>query len=130
MADSSGFFADNQANWDDRAAHHEASGYGIRALIDDPNHISHTVRMDMPHLGDLRGLNVAHLQCHLGTDTISLSRLGARRVVGLDFSPEAVARARRISQDCSSNAEFIQANECRVRPGQRVRRVGGPEWRL
>ncbi len=110
MADNNSFFADNQANWDDRAAHHEASGYGTRALIDNPTHISHTVRMDMPHLGDLSGLDVAHLQCHLGTDTISLSQLGARRVIGLDFSAEAVARARRISQECSSNAEFVQAN--------------------
>ena len=31
-----------------------------------------------------------HLQCHIGTDTISLARLGAS-MTGLDFSGPAVA---------------------------------------
>ncbi|MBE3075700.1 MAG: class I SAM-dependent methyltransferase [Actinobacteria bacterium] len=34
-----------------------------------------------------------HLQCHIGTDTIALSRLGAR-MTGLDISPAAIEQAR------------------------------------
>jgi hypothetical protein len=43
------------------------------------------VRLDKPLLGGIAGLRGIHLQCHIGTDTISLSRLGAR-MTGLDYS--------------------------------------------
>ena len=47
-----------------------------------------------PHLpgGSVSGLDLAHLQCHIGTDSISLAQLGAN-VTGIDFSGEAVAIA-------------------------------------
>jgi hypothetical protein len=32
---------------------------------------------DLPLLGDISGLRGVHLQCHIGTDTISLAWLGA-----------------------------------------------------
>jgi hypothetical protein len=45
---------------------------------------------EVDELGPLDGLDVVHLQCHIGTDTVALARRGAR-VVGLDFStPDAV----------------------------------------
>ena len=37
-------------------------------------------------IGAVAGLDVLHLQCHIGFDAISLARRGAR-VVGADFSP-------------------------------------------
>jgi SAM-dependent methyltransferase len=104
------YFADNQANWDDRAATHEASGYGIDHLVEDPAAISDVVRQDVTRLGSLAGLDVVHLQCHLGTDTVSLKRLGARRVVGLDFSDEAIRRARTVAARCGVDIEFVTAN--------------------
>ena len=55
------------------------------------------VAQDRGRLGDLTGLDVVHLQCHLGTDTVSLSRLGARRTVGVDLSPGSLSRAREIA---------------------------------
>ncbi|HEX7350369.1 hypothetical protein [Brachybacterium sp.] len=36
MSTSESWFADNRANWDGRAAVHEASGYGIDELVSDP----------------------------------------------------------------------------------------------
>jgi len=36
------------------------------------------------------GLDVAHLQCHLGCDAITMARAGAR-VTGVDFSTTALA---------------------------------------
>ena len=42
-----------------------------------------------------------HLQCHIGTDTISLARLGAR-MTGLDFSPAAIEQARVTCRACGS----------------------------
>ena len=43
------------------------------------------MRCDLPRLGGIAGLDVVHLQCHIGTDTVSLARLGARSGTGLDF---------------------------------------------
>lgn len=108
--DIDSLFEDNRANWDDRAAIHVASGYGVEELAADPEALSGVVSLDRERLGDLRGADVIHLQCHLGTDTISLSRLGARRVVGLDFSGESLASARRIAARCGTEVEFVKAN--------------------
>ena len=40
------------------------------------------------------GLDVVHIQCHIGFDTISLARRGAR-MTGVDFSPGSLAKAAR-----------------------------------
>jgi SAM-dependent methyltransferase len=110
VPDHADWFADNRANWDDRAAVHEAAGYGIAELAADPQALSPVVARDIERIGHLTGLDVCHLQCHLGTDTVSLARLGARRVVGLDFSAEAVRRARTVAARCGAEVEFVVAN--------------------
>jgi SAM-dependent methyltransferase len=80
----------NLANWESRVPLHTApDGYEL-AGFDDPEYLSPVVRYDLPRLGRLDGLDVVHLQCHIGTDTVSLARLGARSVTGLDFSPAAL----------------------------------------
>lgn len=104
------WFQDNRANWDDRAALHEAAGYGIAELVADPASISPEVRQDLERLGDLADRDVIHLQCHLGTDTVSLARLGARRVVGVDLSPESIRRARLIARRCGAEVDYVEAN--------------------
>jgi SAM-dependent methyltransferase len=48
-----------------------------------------------------------HLQCHIGTDTISLARLGAR-MTGLDFSPAAIAEARRLAERTGADVDFVE----------------------
>ena len=63
---------------------------------------------DLPLLGDIRGLRGVHLQCHIGTDTISLARLGAR-MTGLDFSPASLAEARRLAERTGDAVDFVEA---------------------
>ena len=83
----------NRANWDERAAAHaESPGFARQRFIDDPSFLSAVVQFDLPLLGDIRGLRGVHLQCHIGTDTISLARLGAR-MTGVDFSLGSLAEA-------------------------------------
>ena len=48
-------------------------------------------------VGAVAGLDVLHLQCHIGFDAISLARRGAR-VVGADFSPASLEKARGAGQ--------------------------------
>ena len=100
----------NRANWDERAPAHAASpGYSRQQFIDDPSFVSSVVRFDLPRLGDIRGLRGVHLQCHIGTDTISLARLGAV-MTGVDFSPASLAEARRLSSELGAGVEFVEAD--------------------
>lgn len=61
-----------------------------------------------PRLGDITGLRALHLQCHIGTDTLSLARLGAQ-VSGLDFSPASLAQARRLAGRCGAAIDYVEA---------------------
>ena len=100
----------NQANWDERAPAHAASAdYAVERFVADPSFLSHVVRFDLPRIGDLSGIRGVHLQCHIGTDTISLSRLGAR-MTGLDFSPTALTEARRLAERTGADVDFVQAD--------------------
>ena len=99
----------NRANWDERAPAHAASpDYAVDRFASDPAHLSEVVRFDLPLLGDVGGLRGVHLQCHIGTDTISLARLGAR-MTGLDFSNASLTQARRIAGLAGADVRFVQA---------------------
>jgi SAM-dependent methyltransferase len=97
----------NQAYWDERAPAHAASpDFAFDDYATDPRRISDTVRFDLPLLGDVAGLDGIHVQCHIGSDTVSLARLGAR-MTGLDFSPASLTQARRLAQLAEVEVSFI-----------------------
>ena len=98
----------NRSNWDSRAAVH-AQGYGIDELLADPQRLSSVVAFDRPRLGDIAGLDVVHLQCHIGTDTLSLARLGAR-VTGVDLSAASLDEARRLAERAGADVEYFQSD--------------------
>ena len=100
----------NKANWDERVPAHAASpDYGVDRFIADPAFLSEVVRFDLPRLGDISGLRGVHLQCHIGTDTISLARLGAS-MTGVDFSGPAVRQASALAEQTGADATFVQAD--------------------
>lgn len=106
------FTAANQANWDERAELHSArdgSGYEVQRYVADRSALSDVVRFDLPLLGDISGLRTVHLQCHIGTDTLSLARLGAR-VTGLDFSERGIEEARRLVSETGDAVDFVHAD--------------------
>jgi SAM-dependent methyltransferase len=99
----------NRASWDERAPAHAASrDYAVDQFASDPGHLSEVVRFDLPLLGDIGGRRGVHLQCHIGTDTVSLARLGAD-MTGLDFSPASLAQARRIARLAGADVRFVEA---------------------
>lgn len=99
----------NKANWESRVPLHTGpGGYELEAF-DDPDHLNNAVRYDLPRLGRLDGLDVVHLQCHIGTDTIGLARLGARSVTGLDFSPAALNAARTLAARANATVTFVES---------------------
>jgi SAM-dependent methyltransferase len=105
--------AANRANWDERVPLHERA-YDIAAL-EDPAHRSDVVAHDLPVLrrflpgGTLHGLDVCHLQCHIGTDTVSLAREGAH-VTGVDFSAPALASAAALADRLGIRAHWVETD--------------------
>jgi SAM-dependent methyltransferase len=94
----------NHAWWEERAPLHATHGFydlesGMGLGLRD---------FEWELIGDVEGLDIVHPQCHIGTDTISLARAGAR-TVGIDFSANAVDAARRIaaSADLESRTEWV-----------------------
>ncbi|MGW2644030.1 class I SAM-dependent methyltransferase [Streptomyces sp. NPDC001393] len=90
-----GWREDNRAMWDERVPVHVAGAYydldGFRAHPD-------VLRdFETAEVGDVTGKTLLHLQCHIGTDTLSWAHRGAARVVGLDFSAPAVEAARSLA---------------------------------
>lgn len=65
--------------------------------------------LELSEVGDVAGKSLLHLQCHFGMDTLSWARLGAQ-VTGVDFSPKAVALARKLAAECGQKARFIECS--------------------
>jgi len=98
----------NRANWDSRAPIH-VGAYGIERYLADARALSDVVRFDQPLLGDITGLDVVHLQCHIGTDTLSLHRLGAR-VTGVDLSEVSLRHARELAARTGADISYVASD--------------------
>lgn len=99
----------NAANWDARADVHVGSGGYQLDRIADPDWISEVVSFDRARLGDISALDAVHLQCHIGTDTLSLARLGAR-MTGLDLSANSLTHARTIAERAGVQIDYRQGD--------------------
>ncbi|MEO6653561.1 MAG: class I SAM-dependent methyltransferase [Ilumatobacteraceae bacterium] len=100
----------NHANWESRVPVHATStGYRLERYATEPDLLSETVEFDRQRLGDVAGLDVVHLQCHMGNDSLSLARLGAT-VTGLDFSAAALVEARRVSAAGGPHVDYVEAD--------------------
>ena len=97
----------NRAWWDVAAPlHAESALYDLENFRVGRDDIR---PFELDELGPIAGRELLHLQCHIGTDTLSWARHGAR-VVGLDFSHASLAVARQLALDCDIDAEFVCAD--------------------
>ncbi|RMI36275.1 class I SAM-dependent methyltransferase [Streptomyces triticirhizae] len=99
----------NRANWDDRVRVHVGSEFydvaGFRAGADP-------LRPDeVADVGDVTGLRLLHLQCHMGQDTLAWARRGAV-VTGVDLSEAAVGVARELAEELglAERARFVASD--------------------
>ena len=105
---------DNRANWDERVPLHVASDFYHQEPLRRGEGVLDPIAragIERMHPDGLDGLRVLHLQCHFGSDTLSLANRGAT-VVGLDFSRPAVEEARRMAAELgvADRARFVEAN--------------------
>lgn len=104
------FFAANRLNWDERAELHATDTTGSYRIATVLAGGSSLHAIEAEEVGALDGLDVVHLQCHIGLDTLSLKHLGARSVTGLDFSAKAIAAARDFAARAGTQARFVEAS--------------------
>lgn len=99
----------NRRSWDERVdLHLEAESYDLAPLQSGHGRLT---PIEEAEIGPVDGLQILHLQCHFGRDTLSLAQRGAT-VVGLDFSPRAISVARDLADQLglSGRARFIEAD--------------------
>jgi len=107
MSGHTDHFAANRALWNARIeAHWNSAFYDVQGFVDGKGTLN-AIELDL--LGDVRGKDILHLQCHFGLDTLSLARLGAK-VTGLDLSDAAITKARELATRCDLPARFIEGN--------------------
>ncbi|CAN5678389.1 class I SAM-dependent methyltransferase [soil metagenome] len=99
--------AANKALWEEMAALHPATElYDLPGLIDGRDDLR---PWEAAELGPVAGLDLVHLQCHIGSDSVGWARHGAR-VVGVDFSPTALRIAHELSTACGLEMAWVEAD--------------------
>lgn len=105
----------NRRLWDEWTAVHKGSdfydleSFKTGATSRGPDEAAPGIRVrrfEVEEIGDVRGKDLLHLQCHFGIDTLSWARLGAR-VTGIDFSDAAIELARSLADELDLDARFV-----------------------
>jgi SAM-dependent methyltransferase len=96
----------NERNWDARTPVHVESDFYAIGRRDPREWI---LPFEWTDLGSLTGKDVAHLQCHLGVETMGLATAGAR-LVGLDFSARAVEQAGAAAARENFDISYVRAD--------------------
>ncbi len=95
----------NRALWDELVSLHVRTPHAYD--LESFRAGSSTLKaIEVEEVGDVQGRRLLHLQCHFGMDTLSWARRGAQ-VVGADFSAQAIALARRLSEEVGVPARFV-----------------------
>ena len=103
------YLSNNQKLWDEwTKVNSESEFYDLSGFIDGSNR-NRLRPYELAEIGDVAGKDLLHVQCHFGMDTLSWAELGAN-ATGVDFSPAAVALARRLSEQVGLEAEFIESD--------------------
>lgn len=104
MNSASNYIEINKKSWNNRTdSHLKSDFYDLDGFIAGKSSLN---QIELELLGDIKGKNILHLQCHFGQDTISLSRLNAK-VTGIDLSDKAINNAVELSKKMDSDTSFI-----------------------
>ena len=101
------YFEANKELWNKRVEIHFNSEFYNNAKFRQTSNSLNSI--ELKELGDISGKTILHLQCHFGQDTLSLANLGAE-ATGVDFSEEAIVKAKFLSDELNINANFICSN--------------------
>ena len=98
---------ENRLSWDEIAPLHArgsgATFYRMEQFLAGETKLA---PWEITEIGPVDGKSLLHLQCHIGLDTLSWARLGAK-VTGLDFSEASIEEARLIAEKIGADARFV-----------------------
>ncbi len=101
------YFDTNKKLWNDKVPVHLGSElYMLEEFLKGSSSLCPVVTQQ---LGDIKGKSILHLQCHFGQDSLSMARMGAK-VTGVDFSEEAIKKAKDLNEQLNLDATFVEAN--------------------
>lgn len=107
MQTTSRYLDANMTRWNELVPLHAASkDYDVEGFKSGTRGL-HPI--EAAEIGDVGGLDLLHLQCHFGLDTLALARLGAR-VTGVDFAPAAIETARAMAAELGIDARFVESD--------------------
>lgn len=99
----------NRELWNAKAeVHFDTPYYNVKEFLSNKKFLSLSyIELDL--IGDVKDKRILHLQCHFGLDTISLARLGAKQVTGVDLSNVAIDKARELAEETglSERVKFV-----------------------
>lgn len=98
------YLEQNRKLWNARVpVHIDSDFYAMKEFLEGKSSLK---EIELGLLGDVKGKNILHLQCHFGQDTLSLARMGAN-VTGIDLSDEAIEKAKEINTKLGTSGKFI-----------------------
>jgi len=94
----------NRKLWNEIAdVHYRHPDYHVAEFLKDRCSLK---PIELEILGDVQDLDLLHLQCHFGKDTLSWVRRGAR-AVGVDISDRSIELAGQLARETGLSADFI-----------------------
>ena len=107
MTDSDAYTRSNRSLWDEWAEiHAKGDWYDLESVRNGADKLR---PYELQEVGDVAGRTMLHLQCQIGTDTLSWARRGAK-VTGIDFSPRAIQIANDLASQVDVDADFVCAD--------------------
>lgn len=97
------FHEDNRLAWNEATIAHNSHKGDQAAFFRNGGTTLNPEEVEL--LGNIQGVELVHLQCNAGQDTLSLARLGAS-VTGVDISDTAIDFARQLALDAGIPATF------------------------
>jgi SAM-dependent methyltransferase len=97
----------NREGWNKRTdPHFKHPGYRVKEFLAGEVKLH---PLEREEVGDVKGKNLLHLQCHFGMDTLSWARLGAK-VTGIDISNKSIERAEELRDRAGLEGRFIRTD--------------------
>lgn len=94
----------NKETWNNKVAIHiDSDFYDMKGFMNGKSTLN---AIELELLGEVKGKNILHLQCHFGQDTMTFSRMGAK-ATGIDLSDIAIEKAREINKKLNLDANFV-----------------------
>lgn len=102
--------ATNRTNWNERVAvHPDTDYYDVDGFLEGESSLYPMEREELADVVDA-DTTLLHPMCHFGLDTLSWAR-ECEAVVGVDFSPAAVEKARDLAIEAGiENATFVEGD--------------------